>query len=71
MTQYTYKQLDNGYLLMHGATPVAVYPTLDLANKHANLVTGKDAKPVSDEDALQSVQPEVRPRGRPKKAADK
>lgn len=71
MTQYTYKQLDNGYLLMHGATPIAVYPTLELVNKHSNLVTSKDATPVSDENAPQSVQPEVRPRGRLKKAADK
>ena len=71
MTQYTYKQLDKGFLLLLGKTPVAVYPTLELANKHANLVTGKDAKPVSDEDAPQSVQPDARPRGRPKKAADK
>lgn len=71
MTQYTYKQIDKGFLLLHGKTPVSVYPTLDLANKHAKLVTGKDAKPVSDEYAPQSVQPEVRPRGRPKKAVDK
>lgn len=71
MTQYTYKQLDNGYLLLNGKTPIAVYPTLELANKHANLVTGKDAKPVSDEDAPQSVQPARRQRGRPRKAADK
>ena len=71
MTQYTYKQLDNGYLLLHGKTPIAVYPTLELASKHSNLVTGKDAMPVSDEDAPQSAQPARRQRGRPKKAADK
>lgn len=69
--QYTYKQTENGYLLLSGEVPVSVYPTLEQINRHAKMVTGKDAKPYGEEPSPQPAQPEARPRGRPKKVADK
>lgn len=71
MIRYHYKQTDKGILLLHGKTPIAIYPTADLANQHAKMVTGKDAKPYGEEPSPQPAQPEARPRGRPKKVADK
>lgn len=71
MIRYHYKQTPKGILLLHGKTPVAIYPTVDLANQHAKKVTGADAKPAVAEVEPQIVQPEPRPRGRPKKAKDK
>lgn len=71
MIRYHYKQTPKGILLLHGKTPVAIYPTVDLANQHAKKVTGADATPDEEDRAPQSVQPVDRPRGRPKKATDK
>lgn len=71
MIRYHYKQTPKGILLLHGKTPVAIYPTVDLANHHAKKVTGADATPAEEEPATQSVQPEAHPRGRPKKATDR